>query len=151
MAKQKDDLTDKQQRFVEEYAVDSNATQAAIRAGYAQESAAVEGSRLLRNAKVKAKLQLLRNEIADSLGIDAKWVLKRFVDISNRCMQAEPVMIFDGEQWVESGEYKFDSSGANKATESIGKHLGFFEVDNDQKKAVISINIDQDDASLGSV
>lgn len=45
-------LTPKQQRFVEEYLVDLNATQAAIRAGYSPNSAEVEGSRLLRNAKV---------------------------------------------------------------------------------------------------
>lgn len=32
-------LTDKQQRFVEEYMVDSNATQAAIRAGYSPDTA----------------------------------------------------------------------------------------------------------------
>jgi len=151
-AKEKEQkLTDKQQRFIEEYLVDSNATQAAIRAGYASESAYAEGSRLLRNVKVKAKLQELRQELAESLGIDSQWVLKRFVDISNRCMQAEPVMIHDGEKWVESGDYKFDSSGANKATEAIGKHLGFFESDNDQKKPSIVIQVDSEDAKLGSV
>jgi len=127
-------LTAKQLRFCEEYLIDSNGTLAAIRAGYATNSADVEASRLLRNAKVKTKLQELRKELTDSLGIDAQWVLKRFVDISNRCMQAEPVLIHDGEKWVESGEYKFDSSGANKATEAIGKHFGFFEKDNEQGK-----------------
>lgn len=133
------ELTDKQKRFVEEYVIDSNGTQAAIRAGYAAEHAHTEASRLLRNVKVSAYLAEKRKEIADKLQIDAAWVLQRFVDISNRCMQAEPVLIFDGEQWVESGEYKFDATGANKATESIGKHLGFFEKDNDQSKTTITI------------
>lgn len=45
-------LTAKQTRFVEEYLVDLNSTQAAIRAGYSPRSAEVEGSRLLRNVKV---------------------------------------------------------------------------------------------------
>lgn len=45
-------MTPKQQRFIEEYLVDLNATQAAIRAGYSGRSAEVEGHRLLRNAKV---------------------------------------------------------------------------------------------------
>ena len=45
-------LTEKQQRFVEEYLVDLNATQAAIRAGYSVKTADVQGSRMLRNVKV---------------------------------------------------------------------------------------------------
>lgn len=45
-------LTPKQERFVSEYLIDLNATQAAIRAGYSPRSAEVEGHRLLRNAKV---------------------------------------------------------------------------------------------------
>ncbi len=49
-------------------------------------------------------------------------------------MQAEPVLVFQDGQWVESGEYKYDSAGANKATEMIGKHIGFFETHNSQKK-----------------
>jgi phage terminase small subunit len=43
-------MTPKQERFVEEYICDLNATQAAIRAGYAAGSADVEGVRLLGNA-----------------------------------------------------------------------------------------------------
>ena len=45
-------LTPKQQRFVEEYLIDLNATQAAIRAGYSPKTAEQQGSRLLRNAQV---------------------------------------------------------------------------------------------------
>ena len=40
-------LTEKQKRFAEEYLLDLNATQAAIRAGYSAEAAIVQGSRLL--------------------------------------------------------------------------------------------------------
>ena len=45
-------LNAKQERFVTEYMLDTNGTQAAIRAGYAANSAAVTASRLLRNANV---------------------------------------------------------------------------------------------------
>lgn len=45
-------LTDKQQRFVAEYLIDLNATQAAIRAGYAAKTANREGSRLLSNVDI---------------------------------------------------------------------------------------------------
>jgi phage terminase small subunit len=51
-------LTPKQTRFVEEYLVDLNGKQAAIRAGYSPRAAEVQASRLLRNAKVQAALEL---------------------------------------------------------------------------------------------
>jgi phage terminase small subunit len=50
-------LTPKQTRFVEEYLVDLNGKQAAIRAGYSPKTAEVQASRLLRNAKVQAALE----------------------------------------------------------------------------------------------
>ncbi len=46
-------MTPKQQRFVEEYLIDLNATQAAIRTGYSPNTADVQGSRLLSNIKVQ--------------------------------------------------------------------------------------------------
>lgn len=52
-------------------------------------------------------------------------------------MTAEPVMIRIGNDMVESGEYVFDSTGANKATEMIGKMIGVFEKDNTQKTVVL--------------
>lgn len=51
------ELTPKQRAFVREYLVDLNATQAAIRAGYAESGASVEGSRLLANAKVASAVE----------------------------------------------------------------------------------------------
>jgi phage terminase small subunit len=50
-------LTPKQSRFVEEYLVDLNGKQAAIRAGYSAKAAEVQASRLLRNVKVQQALQ----------------------------------------------------------------------------------------------
>jgi phage terminase small subunit len=73
-------MTPKQQRFVEEYLVDLNATQAAIRAGYAPGSADVEGCRLLGNAKVGDAIAALKRERSEKTGIDAAWLLKRLAD-----------------------------------------------------------------------
>jgi phage terminase small subunit len=50
-------LTPKQARFVEEYLIDLNGKQAAVRAGYAAKAAEVQASRLLRNAKVRVALE----------------------------------------------------------------------------------------------
>lgn len=47
-------LTEKQKRFVAEYLVDLNATQAAIRAGYSEKTANEQGCRLLANVSVAA-------------------------------------------------------------------------------------------------
>lgn len=69
------DLTNKQARFVREYLVDLNAKQAAIRAGYSPRSAEVEGSRLLKHAKVSAAIARERREIANRTGITPERVL----------------------------------------------------------------------------
>jgi len=115
--------------FIEEYMVDLNATQAAIRAGYSEKTACAQASRLLTNVNILARIEELKKTRAERLNLDAYWVLKRLMEISDRSMQAEPVMQWDYEeqQLVPSGEYQFDSSGANKATELIGKHLGMFK------------------------
>jgi hypothetical protein len=55
-------LTPKQARFVEEYLVDLNAKQAAIRAGYSPKTAEVQGCRLLRNVQVAAAIQRAQAE-----------------------------------------------------------------------------------------
>lgn len=71
------DLTPKQQRFKDEYLLDLNATQAAIRAGYAERSADVTGARLLANANVRAAIDSAQSNRAAETQINAAWVLKR--------------------------------------------------------------------------
>ncbi len=134
-------LTDKQEKFCQEYLIDLNGTQAAIRAGYSQKTANEIAAENLTKPSIINRLNELRKPLEEKTAVSQEWVRKRFKEISDRCMTAEPVMIYDGENWVESGEYKFDSSGANKATEMLGKHLGFFEKDNKQKDAAKPIVI----------
>lgn len=127
-------MTPKETKFCDEYLVDLNATQASIRAGYSAKTANRTGSKLLSKTVIQEAIAQKRIELAAKTGLTQEWVLNRFREISDRCIQAEPVMIPDGDGgMMESGEYKFDSSGANKATEMIGKHLGFFELDNRKK------------------
>ena len=70
-------MTPKQQRFVEEFLIDLNATQAAIRAGYSKKTADQQACRLLTNVKVKAVLAVAQAERAERTKIDADWVLAR--------------------------------------------------------------------------
>lgn len=69
-------LTDKQARFVEEYLVDLNATQAAIRAGYSKASANEQGARLLVNASVCAAIAEGRKARSERTNITADDVLR---------------------------------------------------------------------------
>lgn len=70
-------LTPRQQRFCEEYLIDLNATQAAIRAGYSEATAHVQGPRLLDKVAIRKFLEERRAERSEETKIDAAWVLKR--------------------------------------------------------------------------
>jgi phage terminase small subunit len=52
-------LTPQQARLVQQFLIDFNATQAAIRVGYFARTATVQGSRLLTNAKVRSAIEVL--------------------------------------------------------------------------------------------
>jgi len=117
------ELTAKQKMFVAEYLIDLNATQAAIRAGYSPRTANEQGARALANVSIQEAIEEAKRGRQEKLNLDAQWVLKRLKDISDRCMQADPVLDREGKP---TGEWRFDSSGANKSTELIGKHLAMF-------------------------
>lgn len=124
----KDKLTPKQEMFVKEYLVDLNATQAAIRAGYSKKTADRIGPELLGKTCVARAIEEANQKRAEKLELSAEWVLENLKNVAVRCQQAEPVMVFDysTKEMVETGEYQFDSKGANRALELIGKHLGMF-------------------------
>ncbi len=67
-------MTPKQERFAQEYMIDLNATQAAIRTGYSEHTAAEQGSRLLRNAKVAAAIQAAQAEFRERLEVSVESV-----------------------------------------------------------------------------
>jgi phage terminase small subunit len=86
-------LTPKQARFVAEYLIDLNATQAAIRAGYSAKTAADIGRQLLRKtpvadaiaarqSKVAAKLEITQEAVAAELAKIGFANIAEFVDVS---------------------------------------------------------------------
>lgn len=78
-------LTDKQEKFCQEYLLDLNATQAAIRAGYSQETANRIGSENLSKLDIQNRLQELKKEnreSADDYGISRKMVIQEFANIA---------------------------------------------------------------------
>lgn len=69
-------LNDKQKRFVAEYLVDLNATQAAIRAGYSKKTAYSQGQRLLKHAEAARAIQEAKNARAARVGMTQDDVLR---------------------------------------------------------------------------
>lgn len=87
-------LTPKQQRFVEEYLIDLNATQAAIRAGYSEKTANEIGAENLAKPSIAKAIQDALKERSERVQIDADYVLKRLVEIDQ--MDVLDIMDDDG-------------------------------------------------------
>jgi len=119
-------LTKKQEMFCQEMMLDMNLTQAAIRAGYSKKTAYSIGHENLRKPEIRRRLSDLIDLRSRRVGVNADYVLNTLVEIVERCRQAVPVMVKVGGEWIETGEYQFDSSGANRALELLGRHLGLF-------------------------
>lgn len=76
------EMTEKQRLFCLYYIKSFNATQSAIKAGYAKDSAHVRGAELLRNSKVRGEIKRLKGYTAHELLIDAMDVLQQYVKIA---------------------------------------------------------------------
>lgn len=134
-------LNDKQKQFCNEYLIDLNGTQAAIRAGYSEKTARSIANENLTKPDIQEYIQKLQEGIAKRNKISQDEVLQDLIEIKNRCMQNVPVMYFDRveKEWKHEGKecgeplYKFDSQGAIKALDSIAKIIGAYEKDNEQK------------------
>lgn len=142
-------LTDKQRIFVAEYIVNLNATKAAIKAGYSQKTASRIGPELLGKTCVQAAIQEALKAREKRTGITADYVLTRLQTVVERCMQSEPVYDRKGEP---TGDYQFDSSGANRALELLGKHLKLFTDKVEADNTNTNINADvTDDATRKAI
>jgi phage terminase small subunit len=75
-------LTPKQSAFIEEFACDMNATQAAIRAGYSAKTAKEQATRLLSNVHVAAEIAKGRAARSERTGITADRVLQELARVA---------------------------------------------------------------------
>jgi phage terminase small subunit len=150
-------LTARQQRFVNEYLVDLNATQAAIRAGYSKKTAKSVGSENLtkpdiaaaiaaRQAKVAAKLEITQERVAAEL---AKIGFANMADYMRGGGDGDPYLDFSnlsrdqaaalaeitvedfkdgrGEDARDVRRIKFKLHDKRAALVDLGKHLGMFK------------------------
>jgi phage terminase small subunit len=103
-------LNHKRQRFVEEYLVDLNATQAAVRAGYSPKTANEQAARLLAFDSVKKAVQEAMDKRSEDIGINQKYVLISIKDTIERCKSEE----------------SYQPAYVLKGSELLGKHLKMF-------------------------
>ncbi|WP_312697145.1 terminase small subunit [Sphingobacterium mizutaii] len=155
-------LTDKQQRFVEEYMVDLNATQAAIRAGYSQDTAKEIGCENLTKPNIQEAIQKRKQELSEQTGVSAQRIIEEYAKIA--FSDVRNILTVDG-GLKDASEWEDDSAGAIasiksfevttpegeklgtnrevkmydklRALEALGKHIGLFEKDNKQKQAEV--------------
>ena len=75
-------LTDKQERFCYEYCIDFNATQAAIRAGYSERSAAEIGRQNLMKLEIQTRIKEMQTNLSETAGISALKVINEHAKIA---------------------------------------------------------------------
>lgn len=115
-------MNDKQTLFVQEYLIDLNATQAAIRAGYSAKSAASQGERLLRNVEIAKAVEEGMRERGERTQTSADWVIRELVDNHT------------------TAKAKGDIGQSTRCLELIGKHHGAF-TDRLETNQPLTVNI----------
>ena len=108
MPKHSNSLNARQTAFVQEYLIDKNATQAAIRAGYSKRTAKSQGQRLLTHVDID---RLVTNELAkmsEDAGISAEAVIATI------------------KRLLKTAEDKGNVHAALKACDMLAKHLGMY-------------------------
>ena len=139
-------LTPRQERFVEEYIVDLNATQAATRAGYSAKTAMQQGDRLLRNVEVATAIQQAKLERSQRTQVTADWVIEQYRRIAAADMrhyttwgpmgvtlknsseltdeQAAAVAEVSESTSKDGGSLKFKLHDKLKALDALAEHTG---------------------------
>lgn len=107
-------LTPKQKTFVQEYLVDLNATQAAVRAGYSQKRASEIGYQLLQKTTVQAAIHDAMEERQQRTEVTQDYVIDKLREIAE--MRAS-----------DCSESELKYSSKLRALELLGKHVGAFD------------------------
>lgn len=127
-------LTVKQRRFADEYLIDCNATQAAIRAGYSKKTANEQAVRLLGKRKISAYIEEQLEQLHNEQIADVQEILEYLTSVM-RGEETEQVLRLVGDGVQEITDIDVSAKDRIKAAELIGKRYGIFRKD-------LSIEID---------
>ena len=116
----------RQQRFCDEYLIDCNATQAAIRAGYSPKTAKVTGAKMLTNANLKAYIDEQLERIHNEKTADAQEVLEYLTAVM-RGQHTEQTLQLIGDGVQKIADIDVSAKERLKAAELIGKRYGMFK------------------------
>lgn len=118
-------LTEKQKRFADEYIISGNATQAAIKAGYAKKAAYQTGAENLRKPQIKNYIDERLEELKSERTADAQEVLEYLTSVM-RGNETEEVLIGVGEGMQSTIQKEVGAKDRLKAAELLGKRFALF-------------------------
>jgi phage terminase small subunit len=156
-------LTPKQARFVQEYLIDLNAAQAAIRAGYSAKTARVIGHENLTKPDIAAAIEKARTKRAERLDLTGDMVIDELrkigfanmADYMKPTPEGDPCLDFSGltrDQTAALSQVTVESGPAGKrvtfklldklgALDKLGRHLGIFERKHKQPDTPVEVDI----------
>ena len=127
-------LTPKQGRFVAEYLIDLNATQAAIRAGYSVKTAGQIGEQNLKKLEIAAAVKAAMEKRADRNGVTQDEVISGLRELRDMAMGKKPMRVTEilrvsgkPPKTIELDVKVFEAAAAKGALELLGKHIGMFK------------------------
>lgn len=118
-------LTAKQRRFVQEYLIDLNATQAAIRAGYSKNSARQVGTENLSKPSIKQAIEERLKQIDEEKTADAKEIREFWTKVM-RGEEKDTVLRYDNEGHQVETEINVSMKDRIRASELMGKSFAMF-------------------------
>lgn len=122
-------MTEKQKKFCDEYLLDCNATQAAIRAGYAEKSAGRNADRMMKNEEIKTYIDEQLKKMSSEKIADATEVMEYLTSVLRGESTAEVVVVEgcgDGYSEARRMDKTPDEKERLKAAELLGKRYGIF-------------------------
>ena len=119
-------MTDKQKRFCEEYIIDCNGTQAAIRAGYSKKAARQIADRLMSKADIRGYVDERLEQIRNEKTAEAREVLEYLTSVM-RGEHTEQVLKLSEEGGQVITDINVSEKDRLKAAELIGKRYGLFK------------------------
>lgn len=118
-------LNQRQKKFCDEYLIDCNATQAAIRAGYSSKTAKQIGQRMLTNVDLKDYIDAQLERIHNEKTADAQEVMEYLTSVM-RGEHTEQVLKLAGDGVQTVTDIDVSAKERLKAAELIGKRYGLF-------------------------